>query len=122
MAIVLKGYLATVTDLYDSDRYERGQALARARWSNVVWTEPARLGWSLDQWRAVWPDILATLDLLAVIPRADRTIGRGVWQEIIDCQARGLPIYFLDGARWRQLITLEKLPGVSFRYWAEVRG
>lgn len=115
-------YLATTIDLYHSDRYLKGRALARARWSKAAWIEPARMGWNLETWLSEWSNILPTLNLLVVIPREDGSIGRGVWREIIDCQARGLPIYFLDGARWRRLVTLEKLPGVSFRYWAEVRG
>lgn len=113
-------YLATVTDLYHTARYQTGRALARARWPGVAWIEPAEMGWSLDQWRAVWPGIVTTLDLLAVIPRDDLTIGRGCYQEILDCAAFGLPTFALVSGRWVPNVHVERLPGVSFRYWARV--
>lgn len=117
----MMGYLACPVDLYHTARYQTGRALARARWPGVAWIEPARMGWDLETWWSEWAHILPALNLLAVIPRADGTIGRGVWQEITGCQRRGVPVYVLDGRRWRNNFCVELTGGESFRYWAKVR-
>lgn len=113
-------YLATAIDLYHSDHYLKGRALALARWSKAAWIEPARMGWNLETWLSEWANILPTLNLLVVIPREDGSIGRGVWREIIDCQALSVPVYILDGARWCDKFCIELTDGESFRYWARV--
>lgn len=121
MTRLTQGYLATVTDLYHTARYEQGRALALDRWPGVAWIEPARMGWSLEAWRAAWATVLPTLDLLAVIPREDLSIGRGCWREITDCQRHGVPVYCLSGARWSAAFDLIRLPGGRFTHWAKVR-
>lgn len=113
-------YLATTIDLYHTARYREGRALALARWPDAAWIEPARMGWSVATWLSEWAALYPTLNLLAAIPRDDGTIGRGVWQEITDCQARGVPVYVLRGARWHDQFAIKLTGDECFRTWAKI--
>lgn len=57
---------------------------------------PARdLFQSNSDWLCRWPEILPTLDAVVYFEDRDGYIGYGVFTEISDALARGIPIYFL---------------------------
>jgi hypothetical protein len=64
-----------------------------------------------DDWKAWWPDVLATIDELVFITCPDGTIGAGVVQEALDATLRSVPVSFLDRGG-----TLHRLDRVTFRF------
>jgi len=115
------GYIATVIDLFSSERYDRAVESLRETFPAVDWIEPARMNWTLEEWHCNWSEILPALDVLAVVPRPGGSIGRGVWTEITDCRERGIVVYALIDDSWTRGFEIERWPGESYKYWGEVR-
>ena len=115
------GYIATVTDLFQTAHYREQAERVKAFLPDVTkWIEPAHMGWSLSEWLSNWEKILPKLNVLVVIPRPDMTVGRGCWQEIDDCQARQIPIYVATGAGFVREFKITLLPGNSYRRWTRI--
>lgn len=115
-------YLATVTDQYSHPDYDKVLQRVRERFPGEVIFEPAKQGWSLKQWQAEWPGLLADITTLIIWPRPDFTIGRGVFTEYTDCQGRSVPIAVaLSPCWWPKHFAIDRLPGDSYRHWARIR-
>ena len=114
------GYIAAPLDTYRTDDYRNARKSAFERWPDVHWIQPAELDWTNDEWLALWPRIVPVLVLLAVVPRADGTIGRGVWDEALTCLMHSVPVVARIDANWQTTFTLERLAGDSWRRYARV--
>ena len=118
---MIVGYLATVTDQFQTTHYRKQAERVKAFWPNVTeWIEPADMGWSLTEWLSNWENILPKLNLLVVIPRPDMTVGRGCWQEIDDCRARKIPIYIATNTGFVRKFKTARLPGNNYRRWTRI--
>ncbi len=93
-------YLAAPKSEYGSPRYARLVALTRKHFPDAEVIEARTAFSDTADWRASWPDILATLSALVFLTTETGWIGRGVWAELREARDCGLPIYHLtDGGR-----------------------
>ncbi len=93
----IPGYFASPIDLYGgSQTYVPALAAAREQFPNIDFIEPMLKSWTNVTWLKEWVEIAPNLTLLAVLPRSDKTIGKGVYQEITDSGFLGIPIYIFD--------------------------
>lgn len=115
-------YLATPMTEYASPRYDRAAQRIKAGLPAYCWIEPALMGWSTADWLRAWQAILPRLDLLVVLPRADGTVGRGVWQEYCDARAGQIPVLLWHDAGVIDAFELARLPGDDWIRYAIVQG
>lgn len=102
-------YLAAPKSEYGSPRYARLVALTRKHFPDAEVIEARTAFSDTADWRASWPDILATLSALVFLTTETGWIGRGVWAEIREARDLGLPVYHLtDRGR------LVPLPDLTF--------
>jgi hypothetical protein len=88
-------YLAAPKSEYGSPRYARLVALARKHFPDAELIEARTAFADTADWRASWPDILASLSALVFLTTEMGWIGRGVWAEIREARHLGLPVYHL---------------------------
>lgn len=88
-------YLAAPKSEYGSPRYARLVALTRKHFPDAEVIEARTAFSDTADWRASWPDILATLSALVFLTTETGWIGRGVWAEIREARDCCLPIYHL---------------------------
>jgi hypothetical protein len=94
-------YFALPIDLYYDADYSARLAQVRAAFPAAEWkiVEPARTGWTPEQWRQTWNDLRDRLTALVVWPRSDdNSIGYGCLKEIEDAQERGILVYVINEA------------------------
>ena len=115
-------YLATVTDQFDAPGYSKILDRVKKEFPAEIIIEPAKNRWSLAEWEKEWKRIRRGVTALVVWPRADLSIGRGVWREIRDCNRAHIPILVIDhdGRFLRCSFTVQRINGASFRYWAHI--
>jgi hypothetical protein len=51
---------------------------------------------STSDWLRRWPDVLETLDAIVAFGCIDNTIGKGVYAEVFDALAIGVPVWWLS--------------------------
>ena len=102
-------YLAAPIPTYRTSRYAWALAQVREQFPDHELLSARDLYVSTEDWLAKWPTTLPTLDALVFIAAADRTIGAGVFREIVDARSRGLPVWHLSDSA-----TLIPLPQVHF--------
>ncbi len=94
-------YFALPLDLYNDVEYPVRLSQLYAAFPVEEWKiiEPARTGWTPEQWRQAWSGIRDRLTALVIWPRSeDKSIGYGCLIEIEDVQERGLPVYVITEA------------------------
>ena len=91
-------YFAAPLPIHGTPRYQQLLAKLRALRPGAELIEAATLFVSHADWRARWPIIRPTLHELVFITDIDLWIGCGVWREIADAEADGIPVWWLtDG-------------------------
>lgn len=94
---MIPGYFGCVMDLYNGSQiYAPALAVAKKQFPDIDWIEPASKDWNNEQWLKEWAEIIPHLGLLTILPRLDKTIGRGCYREIIDAGFVGIPRYIYD--------------------------
>ncbi len=90
-------YLAAPLSTYNTPRYEWALLWLRTCAPPGVPIIHARDAFtSTADWRARWPAVLARLAGLVFIADEAGYIGAGVWREMGDALAHGLPVLYLD--------------------------
>ena len=93
----IPGYFGCVMDLYnESHIYAPALAIAKKQFPDIDFVEPALKDWNNVTWFKEWAEIVPHLGLLTILPRLDKTIGRGCYREILDAGFVGIPIYIYD--------------------------
>jgi hypothetical protein len=72
-------------------------------------------------WLLRWPEILPTVAAVCVFPDADGWVGRGVWDELCDALAYGVPVFVLTNTRlhtWSDVTLIES--GRDWRRYARL--
>lgn len=86
-------YVASPLSTYHTPRYEAMLAHIAARFPAAEILPARDLFGSTAEWRARWPQTLASIDAICVFPDESRWVGRGVWTEVRDAAAAGLPVW-----------------------------
>jgi hypothetical protein len=81
---------------YGTAAYERAVRALSNLMPGVDLLQARDLYRSTADWKARWPDVLASLDRVVFITAPDRVIGGGVMAEIVDARLRNLPVDYLD--------------------------
>ena len=90
----IPGYFASPIDLYGGYQiYVPALAIAKTQFPDIEFFEPALKNWTNEQWLKDWVQIASSLGLITVLPRLDRSIGKGCYREIADSITLGIPIY-----------------------------
>jgi hypothetical protein len=118
-------YIASPVGTYDTPRYDLMIAHAQRAFPDAKLLPARGLYRDRAHWLATWPAHLARLLALVFFTDRDGSIGYGVYKEITDAQARGVPIHYLSdggalvlGAR----VALDLLDGgLPWRRYAQVR-
>jgi len=115
-------YLASPIATYSTQRYDRRLATVRRRFADADILEPRLLFDSNSAWKAIWPALLPTLDLVVFFADTDCSVGRGVFAEIQDARTLGVPVLYLaDRAGFRRNFDLVIIDdGISWRRYARV--
>lgn len=88
-------YVASSLSTYDTPRYDRMIDAVRSHLPQAT-ILPARDQFTSNQdWRRCWPDLLPTLDAIVYFEDRDGCVGYGVFTEISDALARGIPVRLL---------------------------
>ncbi|HXQ58436.1 MAG TPA: hypothetical protein VN799_00010 [Acidimicrobiales bacterium] len=93
MTRALTLYVASPVTAYGTPH--RGRALAGIRaevGAGTVILDPAVLFTTDAEWLAEWPRLVRSLDMLVIVPAADRTVGAGVLREVSDALAHCVPV------------------------------
>lgn len=72
-------------------------------------------------WLKKWPGIVSQIDSLIFFEDADGYIGYGVWTEINDATAHGIPVYFLMDAALHPWSTVEISERRPTNWWQYAR-
>jgi hypothetical protein len=118
-------YVASPVATYDTPRYDLMIAHAQRAFPDAKVLLARGLYRDRAHWLAIWPAHLAQLRALVYFADMDGSIGNGVFKEIADAQAQGIPVHYLsdDGV----LILSERVAldlidgGLSWRRYARVR-
>ena len=112
-------------DLYSGSQiYAPALAIAEKQFPDIDFVEPAKMSWNNTVWLEAWSKIIADLGLITILPRLDKTIGKGCYRELIDSGFVGIPryIYDYDNRIFAPFAKVIRLPFVkrSFPYYARV--
>ncbi len=88
-------YLAYPLTIHKTPRAARFVRLARRRFPHAEVLPACDLYASNADWLRRWPGILSTLAAVCVVTDGRGWIGYGVWIEVRDAQAVGVPVYLL---------------------------
>ena len=88
-------YFAAPLPIHSTPRYQQLLAKLRTLRPDAELLEAAMLFTSHADWRAKWPTVLRSLHELCFITDSDLWIGNGVWKEIADAEADGIPVWWL---------------------------
>jgi hypothetical protein len=88
-------YVASPLHTFDTPRYSTELARIRERFPHAEIVPARGLFRSNADWKRAWPAILATIDALVFFADDDGYVGYGVWTELCDADARGIPIWYL---------------------------
>jgi hypothetical protein len=117
-------YLATSMSTYDTPRYDAMIAHVQRAWPNAELLPARGLYTSSLHWLATWPHHLKRLTATVFFADTDGSVGKGVFKEIEDSLAAGIPVYYLydDGGMVpREAISLILIrAGVNWRKYAQV--
>lgn len=109
---------------YETPEYARAVAWAARQFpaSQIV---PARGHWaSSADWLSEWPAFARSVAVGIIVTGPTPVVGRGVWREIEDLTALGVPVIWLHAEAGRRLVTpaavLRRLPGDDWNAWARV--
>lgn len=93
-------YLASPLTTYRTPRYDRMVDAARAAVTDATILPARGLFFGARDWLIRWPAVLATLSGVVFFTDEAGWIGKGVFTELMDAAAAGLPIGLLtdDGA------------------------
>ena len=88
-------YVASSLHTFDTPRYSTELARITEHFPNADLL-PARGQFTSNaDWKRGWSDILTTIDALVFFADDDGYVGYGVWAELTDADARGIPIWYL---------------------------
>jgi hypothetical protein len=117
-------YLACPIGCYGTRRYTATLTRLRAHDGDVV-LGAAPLYRDQDHFEMWWPRLVPFLSAVSVLADTDGTVGRGVWVEVHDAWASGLPVRW-EGPGRRRLLRAGDLVvvdgGESFRRYAQPAG
>lgn len=88
-------YVASSLHTFDTPRYGTELARIRERFPHAEIVPARGLFGSHADWKRGWPGILATIDALVFFADDDGYVGLGVWTELCDAGAHGIPIWYL---------------------------
>ena len=102
-------YVATPTSIWKFPRYfDYVESSVRDAFPDVELVFGAREFSNTPDWLARWDEVLASVDGLVFASDAERFIGMGVYKEIQDAQAAGLPVgYHVNGLQFCTLDAVE---------------
>jgi hypothetical protein len=115
-------YFAAPLDLMGASEHRASLRVARRQFPGARIVDPARLFRDSDEWASAWPALLLTLDVLAVLPRLDGSLGWGCWQEITDARKAGLPVWVFspEAQAFLPLLRMRRLTWPTAAYYARV--
>jgi hypothetical protein len=117
-------YLASSMSTYATARYDAMVEHTRRAFPDAELLSARDLYTSSAHWLSTWPDHLARLTALVFFAETDGSIGKGVYKEIEDALAAGIPVYYLYDSGDTVLHTFVSLilirDGVNWRKYARV--
>jgi len=96
-------YCAAPLSTFATPYYAALVAVCRAHFPDYRVYSPADELRSTKQWLREWPRQLANIAVLAFITDDAGRVGAGVYREVRDAAARGIPILFFDGIRFHPI-------------------
>ncbi|MDP9366683.1 MAG: hypothetical protein M3Q03_00160 [Chloroflexota bacterium] len=90
-----KVYLAYPLTIHRTPRVSRLVRFARQRFPHAEVLPACDLYASNADWLHRWPAILSTLVAVCVVTDGRGWVGLGVWTEVLNAQAVGVPVYLL---------------------------
>lgn len=107
-------YVASPLSTYRTPRYDLMAACVRRHFPGADVLMPLDLFTSNSDWLAKWPAILPTLSAFVAFTDEEGWVGRGVWTEVRDARAHGVPVSVLDDAGclcpWQSVRIAERRP------------
>jgi hypothetical protein len=103
-------YLAYPLVVHRTPRARQFTTLARRHFPHAEIVPACEQFSSNRDWLRRWPDILSTLAAVCAFTGKDGWVGMGVWIEVHDALARGLPVYLLTTKRvypWDRVEVIE---------------
>jgi hypothetical protein len=91
-----KVYLAASLPLLGSDGYLDALEAVGRRFPEATVLDPRDLFRDSAEWLWKWPTVVPCITALVFLASEDRTIGAGVFQEVLDARFHFVPIYYLD--------------------------
>lgn len=91
-------YLASPLSTYHTPRYDRMCEHVRNLFPNATVLPARDCGFTRATWLPRWRTMLPTLVAVVFFRDEAGMIGKGVYTEILDADARGLPIWMVDDA------------------------
>lgn len=88
-------YVASSLSTFKTFRYDAQLARIRGHFPQAEILPARDLFHSNADWLRKWPELLPTLDVLIFFADTGRSIGYGVWTELTDAAARGIPSWYL---------------------------
>lgn len=115
-------YLAYPLHMHNTPRARRYIRLAQRRFPNAEILPACDQFSSNADWLRRWPLILPTITAVCVVSDEDGWIGKGVWVELYDALAIGLPVFVLTNKRvhpWDEVMLIES-DGRDWRRYARL--
>ncbi len=117
-------YLASPMPTYQTARYDTMIEHARRAFPGAELLPARGLYHSSEHWLATWPEHLRRITTAVFFTDVDRSIGLGVYHEVQDVLAAGMPVHLLQDSG--KLIPFERVRlslidgGASWRCYARV--